>query len=145
LIYFRGTEKFFHDRYLAYILSKRDEIWQRWRSDNRNLFLEFRELWSGGPVILCSDMHQSFTGTLGLLTTLVCLSIVLVFFLFTALPQDYVQAFCTCVLHRAVVPCDSTAFLYFFLWKINSFSSSNLSLSETQSAVTRRSAPSAHL
>jgi len=31
---------------------------------NRNLFPEFRELWSGGPVISCRDMHQSFTGTL---------------------------------------------------------------------------------
>ena len=37
---------------------------------------------------------------------------VLVFFLFTALPEDYVQAFCTSALHRAVVPCDdNTTFL----------------------------------
>jgi len=31
---------------------------------NRNLFPEFRELWSRGPVIPCSDIHQSFTYTL---------------------------------------------------------------------------------
>ena len=31
---------------------------------NRNVFPEFRELWSGGPVIPCSDMHQSFTDAL---------------------------------------------------------------------------------
>jgi len=31
---------------------------------NRNLFLEFREVLSCGPVIPCGDMHQSFTGTL---------------------------------------------------------------------------------
>jgi len=30
---------------------------------NQNLFPEFRELWSGGPVIPCGDMCQSFTGT----------------------------------------------------------------------------------
>ena len=34
------------------------------RLANRNLFPEFRELWSGGPVILCGDMHQPFTCTL---------------------------------------------------------------------------------
>ena len=32
--------------------------------DNRNLFPEFRELWSVGPMIPCGDMHQSFTDTL---------------------------------------------------------------------------------
>ena len=33
-------------------------------------------------------------------------------FLFTALPEDWVQAFCTTsVPHRVVVSCDSTAFL----------------------------------
>ena len=31
---------------------------------NRNLFPEFRELWSGGPMIPCGDMHQSFTDAL---------------------------------------------------------------------------------
>ena len=31
---------------------------------NRNLFLKFRELWSGGPAIPCGDMHQSFTDAL---------------------------------------------------------------------------------
>jgi len=35
----------------------------------------------------------------------------LVLFLFTALPEDKVQAFCTRAPHRAVLPCDSTAFL----------------------------------
>jgi len=37
-----------------------------------------------------------------------------VFFLFTALPKDKVQSFCTSALHRAVVPCDSTAFLFLY-------------------------------
>jgi len=36
---------------------------------------------------------------------------VLVLLLFTALPGDYVQAFCTSVPHRMVVPRDSMAFL----------------------------------
>jgi len=27
---------------------------------NRKLYSEFRELWSGGPLVPCSDMHQSF-------------------------------------------------------------------------------------
>jgi len=58
---------------------------------NRNLFPEFRELWSGGPVIPCGGMHQFFTGTLvksDFSTTFQCLLIVLVFFLFTALTED---------------------------------------------------------
>ena len=51
---------------------------------NRNLFPEFRELWSRGPVIPCGDMHQFFTDTLVkwfFSTTFLCLPIVLVFFL----------------------------------------------------------------
>jgi len=64
---------------------------------SRYLLPEFHELWSGGPMIPCDNMHQSFTDTLvkWFLTTSPCLSIVLVFFLFTALPEDQVQAFCT--------------------------------------------------
>jgi len=31
---------------------------------NRNLFPELRELYSGGPVISCGDMHQSFADAL---------------------------------------------------------------------------------
>ena len=31
---------------------------------NRHLFPEFCKLWSGGPVIPCGDMHQSFTDAL---------------------------------------------------------------------------------
>jgi len=38
-----------------------------------------------------------------------------VLFLFTALPEDYVQAFCTSAVHRSAVPCDSTAFLFSLL------------------------------
>jgi len=45
-------------------------------------------------------------------TTFPCLPIVLVLFLFTALPEDQVQAFCTSARHRTVIPCDSTAFLF---------------------------------
>ena len=63
---------------------------------NRNLFPEFREVWSVGPVIPCGYMHQSFTDTLksGFSTTSPCFP-VLMFFLFTALPVDQVRAFCT--------------------------------------------------
>jgi len=35
-----------------------------WGLANQNLVPEFREVSSGGPVIPCGDMHQSFTGTL---------------------------------------------------------------------------------
>jgi len=63
LAYFSGP-KFFDSGYLAHYLSARGEIWQRLGLVNRNLFTEFRELWSGGPVIACGDMHQSFTDTL---------------------------------------------------------------------------------
>jgi len=34
------------------------------RLANRNLFPDFRELCSGGPVIPCGDSHESFTDTL---------------------------------------------------------------------------------
>ena len=57
---------------------------------NQNLFPEFRELWSGCPVIPCGDMHQFFTDTLysGFSTTSpLCLPIFSGFFLFTALPE----------------------------------------------------------
>jgi len=43
------------------------------------------------------------------------MTIILVFFLFTVLPDDYMQAFCTSAPHRAVVPCDSTAFLIIYV------------------------------
>ena len=49
-----------------------------------------------------------------------CLPIVLNLFLFTAWPEDYEQAFCTSVPHRAVVPCDSTAFWLNFVCKLTS-------------------------
>ena len=57
---------------------------------NRNLFPEFRELCSGGPVIPCGDIHQSFTGTFAKFSDNFPMfaDIVLVFFLFTALPED---------------------------------------------------------
>ena len=54
-------------------------------------------------MIPCGDMHQSFTDTLknGFSTTSPCLPIVSMFFLFTALPVDQVQAFCIQVPHIA--------------------------------------------
>jgi len=55
------ASKLFHNRYLAHFLSKRNEIWQRQGLANGNSFPEFHELWSGGPIIPCGDMHQSFT------------------------------------------------------------------------------------
>ena len=53
---FRGA-KFFHNGYLAYFLSERDEIWQRWGTGQSRLIT--RRL-----LIPCGDMHQSFTGTI---------------------------------------------------------------------------------
>jgi len=50
-----------YNGYLAHFLSEDDEIWQCWGLANQNLFPfpEFRELWSGGPIIPCGDMHCS--------------------------------------------------------------------------------------
>jgi len=51
----------------------------------------------------------------GFSTTFPCLPIDLVLFLFTAfsaLSEDYTQAFCTSVPNRAVVPSDSTVLLF---------------------------------
>jgi len=48
LAYFSGV-KVFNSRYLAHYLAERDKNWQHWRSTKRNLFPEFRELWSGVP------------------------------------------------------------------------------------------------
>jgi len=61
-------------------------------------------------------MHQSFTDALvkWFLVNFPCLPIVLVLFLFTVLPEDWVQAFCTSAPHRAVVPCDSTSTAFLF-------------------------------
>jgi len=57
---------------------------------NRNLFPEFRELYSEGPVIPCGDMRQSSTDALvkRFFDNFPCLPIVLDLFLFTALPED---------------------------------------------------------
>jgi len=68
-------------------------------------------------VIPCGNIDQSsFTDTLEkwFFDNFPMFTIVLVFFLFTALPVDQVQAVCTSAPHQAVVPCDSTAFLFFF-------------------------------
>ena len=54
----------FDSVYLAHHLPERDKIWQRWGLTNWKLFPEFRELWSGGSVIQCGNMHQSFIDTL---------------------------------------------------------------------------------
>jgi len=45
---FRETNVF-RNGYLAHFLSERDEIWQLKGLANQNLFLHFRELWSGVP------------------------------------------------------------------------------------------------
>jgi len=60
LAYFSG-EQLFHNGYLEFlrIFSWSATIFRRVRGlANRNLFPEFRELWSGGSVIPCADMHQ---------------------------------------------------------------------------------------
>jgi len=46
---------FFHNGYLAHFVSQRDEIGNVGGLANRNLFPEFRELWSEGLVIPCGD------------------------------------------------------------------------------------------
>jgi len=53
-------------------------------------------------VIPCGDIHQSFTDTLEKLffDNFPMFPIVLMFFLFTGLPVDQVQAFCTSAAHR---------------------------------------------
>ena len=68
-------------------------------------------------MIPCGDMHQSFTDTLEkwFFDNFPMLPIVLMFFLFTVLPVDQAQAFCsTSAPHRTVVPCDSMAFSFLF-------------------------------
>ena len=67
-------------------------------------------------MIPCGDMHQSFTDTLikWFFDNFPMFPIVLMFFLFTALPVDQMQAFCTSAPHRVVVLCNSTAFLFVF-------------------------------
>ena len=67
-------------------------------------------------MISCSDMHQSFTDTLEkwFFDNFPMFPIVLMVFLFTALPVDQVQAFCTSAPPHEVVPCDSRAFLCLF-------------------------------
>jgi len=79
---------------------------------SRKLFPEFRELWSQGPVTPCGDTRQFFTDALvkwffdNFPMSADSFSVLSIF---TALPEDYVQAFYTSAPHRAVVPCDSTA------------------------------------
>ena len=103
---FRGA-KFFHN-YFSHIFCQSATKFGRVRGlANRNLFPEFRELWSEGPVIPCVDMHQSFTGTLvkwffDNFPTFAEMA-VFVFFLFIALPEDQVQVLCTSALHRLEV------------------------------------------
>ena len=109
-------EQIFHNGYLTHIRRSATKFDSRvWPLTNRNLFPKFRELWSGGLIIPCGDMHQSFTGTL-------------VKWFFDNFPMfadsfsvvsiqcvawGLGQAFCTSAPHRAVFPCDSMAFL---LW-----------------------------
>jgi len=91
LAYFFGKWNFCTTDF-SHFLSERDEIWQYWGSGQWKLIPGIRELWSGGPVIPCDDMHHSFRPSLtckvhGFLTTSLCLPIVLVFFRFNALPE----------------------------------------------------------
>jgi len=78
---------------------------------NGNLFAKFRELWSGNPVIPCGSMHW-------------CAPVKWFFDNFHMFADSFsvlsihavarglgAKAFCTSALHRAVIPCDSTALL----------------------------------
>jgi len=90
LAYFSWEQIFFTTEYLAHFLPERKEFGRVRGLANGNLFPEFGELWSGGPVIPCRDMHQSFIDALVkyFFDKFPCLPIVLVLFLFTALPED---------------------------------------------------------
>ena len=89
MAFFPGA-KFFHNGYLAHFCRSTMKFGSVRGLSSRYLLPEFNELWSGGPMIPCGNMHPSFTDTLvkWFLTTSPCLSIVLVLFLFTALPED---------------------------------------------------------
>jgi len=115
---FRGV-KFFHHGYLVHFLSERDEIWQRWGLANWNLFPEFRKLWSGGPVIPCSDMHNYFTGTLlkwffdNFALFADSFSVLSIHCVARCLGASFLYK---CPASRGgLVPCDSTALLLFLL------------------------------
>jgi len=62
---FRGAN-FFSQRngYLAHFCPSATKFGNVGGLAIRHLFAEFRELWSGDPVIPCGDMHQSFTDAL---------------------------------------------------------------------------------
>jgi len=114
---FQGEANIFDSGYMAHYLSQRDEIWQRWGSGQSKLIPEFRELLSWGPVIPCGGMHQSFTGILVkwfienfpmFADSFSVLSI-------HCVPRGLGASFLYKCLHRAVVPCDSTAFLLFLV------------------------------
>ena len=72
------------------------------------------------PPVFCAHVYCGMVAYLSYCcmgscsTTSPCLLMVLMLFLFTALPEDYMQAFYTSKLtpHRAVVPCDSKAFFF---------------------------------
>jgi len=79
---------------------------------NRNLFTEFGELWSGGHVIQRGEKHQSFTDTLvksffdNFPMFADSLSVLSIHGVARGLGASLTSA-----LHRAVLPCDNTAFL----------------------------------
>ena len=73
----------FHKGYLAHFSSERDEIWQCYGSGQSTLSAR-------GPVIPFGVTHQSFTGTLAtwFFDNWPIFADILLFFLFTALPED---------------------------------------------------------
>jgi len=85
---FRGA-KFVHNYFLHIFYHSTTKFGRVRGLANRNLFPEFRELWSEGPVIPCGDMHQSFTGALvKWFFDKFLIFADSVFFLFIALPED---------------------------------------------------------
>jgi len=80
---------------------------------NRNLFSEFRELWSAGPVIPCGDIHRSSIDALvkWFFDNLPMFADSFSVLFIHCVARGLEQAFCTSAVHRAVVSCDSTAFL----------------------------------
>jgi len=62
LAYFSGEQNFSTNDYHACTFCRSATIFGCVRGlANQNLFPDIRELWSGGLVIPCGDMHQSFT------------------------------------------------------------------------------------
>ena len=97
LAYFFRGHNFWQRIYLAHYLSERVKIWQRWRSgqSKHNIpRISWTLIWGSHDTMRrhASVFHRYTCKVVFFSTTFLCLPIVLVFFLFAALPEDYVHA-----------------------------------------------------